>query len=70
MAKKSIGTITLPDGTKKEVLEQNGKYYICKDSKHLVRKYTLKKGVKKNAESELSKRNDTSTECEEHECDR
>ena len=70
MAKKSIGTITLPDGTKKEVLEQKGKYYICKDAQYLVRKYTLKKGVKKNAESELSKRNDTGTECEKHECDR
>ena len=70
MAKKSIGTITLPDGTKKEVLEQKGKYYICKDAQHLIRNYTLKKGVKKNAESELSKRNGTGTEREEHECDR
>lgn len=51
MAKKSIGTITLSDGAKKEVLYQKGKYYICKDAQYLVRKYTLKKGVKKNAES-------------------
>lgn len=69
MAKKSIGTITLPDGTKKEVLEQKGKYYICKDSQHLVRKYALKKGVKKNAESEFSERTGTCVEREEHECD-
>ena len=64
-----IGTITLPDGTKKDVLEQKGKYYICKDAQYLVRKYTLKKGVKKNVESELSKRNDTSTERKEYEHD-
>lgn len=70
MAKKPIGTITLPDGTKKEVLEQKGKYYICKDSQHLVRKHTLKKGAKKNAKSELSERADTGIECEEHECNR
>lgn len=52
MAKKkdNIGTITLGDGTKKEVLEQKGKFYICKDAQYLVRNYTLKKGVKKNAE--------------------
>lgn len=53
MAKKAIGTITLPNGAKKEVLEQKGKYYICKDAQYLVRKYTLKKGAKKNAESDL-----------------
>lgn len=73
MAKKSIGTITLPDGTKKDVLEQKGKYYICEDAQYLARKYTLdkpKKGVKKNAESELSERTATGTEREEHECDR
>jgi hypothetical protein len=69
MAKKTIGTITLPNGTKKEVLEQKGKYYICKDSQHLVRKYTLNKGVKKNATFELSERTGTGTEREEHECD-
>ena len=69
MANKSIGTITLPDGTKKEVLEQKGKYYICKDAQYLVRKYPLKKGVKKNAESELPELNDTGTEREKHECD-
>jgi hypothetical protein len=68
MAKKAIGTITFPDGTKKEVLEQKGKYYICKDAQYLVRKYTLKE-AKKNAESELSERDATSAECEEHECD-
>lgn len=66
-----IGTIVLPDGTKKDVLEQKGKYYICKDSQFLVRKYTLvKKGAKKNAGFALSERNDTAAECEEHECDR
>lgn len=65
-----IGTITLSDGTKKDVLEQKGKYYICKDAQYLVRKYTLiKKGAKKDAESELSKWNDTSTERKEYECD-
>ena len=69
MAKKSIGTITLSDGTKKEVLEQKGKYYICKDAQYLVRKYSLKKGVKKNAESELSERTSTGTERKEHERD-
>ena len=69
MAKKSIGTITLPDGTKKEVLEQKGKYYICKDAQHLIRNYTLKKGVKKNAESELPERTGTGTERKEYEHD-
>lgn len=64
-----IGTITLPDGTKKDVLEQKGKYYICKDAQYLVRKYTLKKGAKRNVGPELSKRNDTSTERKEYEFD-
>jgi hypothetical protein len=69
MANKSIGTITLADGTKKEVLEQRGKYYICKGAQYLVRNYTLKKGVKKNAEPDVCERSGTRTECEEHECD-
>lgn len=71
MAKKIIGTITLGDGTVKDVIDQKGRYYICKDSQHLVSKYTLtvKKGVKKNVESELSERDATVAECEEHECD-
>ena len=70
MAKKTIGTITLWDGTKKEVLEQKGKYYICKDAQYLIRNYTLKKGVKKNnAEPELSERKHTGSEREESECD-
>lgn len=64
-----IGTITFPDGTKKDVLEQKGKYYVCKDAQYLVRKYTLKKGAKKNVGSEFSKRNDTGIKCEEHERD-
>lgn len=70
MAKKSIGTITLADGTEKEVIEQKGKYYICKDAQYLTRNYTLKKGAKKNAKPELSKWDNTGIECEEHECDR
>lgn len=76
-----IGTITLADGTKKDVLEQRGKYYICKDAQYLVRKHELekpidkagakpKKGAKKNAESELHERAGTGAECEEYECDR
>lgn len=69
MAKKPIGTITIGDGTKKEVLEQKGKYYICKDAQYLIRNYTLKKEVKKNAEPELSERKHTGSECKESECD-
>lgn len=65
-----IGTITLEDGTKKDVLEQKGKYYICKDAQYLVRKHDLKKGVKKSAEPELSERAGTGAEREEHERDR
>ena len=64
-----IGTITLADGTKKDVLEQKGKYYICKDAQYLIRNYILKKGVKKNAESDVSERTDTRAERKEHECD-
>ena len=32
-----IGYITLEDGTKKEVLEQKGKFYICKETQGRVK---------------------------------
>ena len=44
-AKKILGTITLEDGTKKEVLERKGKFYICKDTSFFTWRYQLEKPV-------------------------
>ena len=44
-AKKVLGTITLEDGTKKEVLERKGKFYICKDTSFFTWRYKLEKPV-------------------------
>lgn len=38
-----IGYITLEDGTKKEVLEQKGKFYICKDTSYFTWRYPLER---------------------------
>ena len=45
--KKILGTITLEDGTKKEVLERKGKFYICKDTSFITWRYKLEKPVVK-----------------------
>ena len=45
--KKILGTITLEDGTKKEVLERKGKFYICKDTSFFTWRYKLEKPVSK-----------------------
>ena len=44
--KKVLGYITLEDGTKKEVLERKGKFYICKDTSFFVWRYPLEKPQK------------------------
>ena len=46
--KKILGTITLEDGTKKEVLERKGKFYICKDTSFFTWRYKLEKPVVKS----------------------
>lgn len=54
--KKPIGYITLEDGTKKEVLEKKGKFYICKDTSFFTWRYKLQKPVSsksKDAEAKI-----------------
>ena len=62
-AKKILGTITLEDGTKKEVLERKGKFYICKDTSFFTWRYQLEKPTvkadKKPKTSELKEEKGT-----------
>ena len=53
--KGPIGTIVLKDGTKKTVIEKNGKFYICKDAQYFIKNYKLEKETK-DPKKERSKR--------------
>lgn len=49
---KTIGVITLADGTKKEVLSRNGKFLVCRDAQYFTWRYPLEPLPKKAKEKD------------------
>ena len=52
MEKKNVSRfVLLPDGTKKEIIKDKGKYYICNDCQFLKSKYPVVKEEKEKKET-------------------